>query len=715
MTDPRLATAQSLLAAGNAAAAKSLLDSMLGSSRLAGDDRRVALLLRARAYEDRRELAEAIADTRAALTLHPADPRTHNALGILCADAGDAAGALAAFARATELDPGYARAWNNLGNALRDGGRTSEAMGAFSRAVTAQPDYALGWSNLGAVQRDLGDDHAAESSLRRAIALKADHRAAMLTLAGLLRARGDIDEAAALYARASQLAPRDTGPLFQLAGTLAERDDLDAARRAYADVRARKPDALRAAIGAELMLPMVYADAAAVSTARIRYAEGLARLEAQLPPLARRRTPADVIDDLRWSNFLLAYQGGDDRELQARYAAVVARTIDTIAAQSRAPIARSYAGGRRIRIGFASAFFSEGTVGMYFRRWIERLDRSRFEVTLYNLRRGVNPFLTVLSAKADRVRSFDGPALAPSVLAPTIRDDALDVLVYPELGMDATSFVLAALRLAPVQCAAWGHPVTTGHPTIDVYFTCGPMEPPDADAHYTERLVRLPGIGTEYSRPALPEDATRARFGLPDATPLWLCPQSLFKIHPDNDALFARALAAAPDARLVMFQGRHPALTAKFLARLRAACERENIVLAERAIVVPQCSHPDYLRINLVCDVMLDTLHWSGGNTSLDALACSLPIVTLPGRLMRGRQSAAMLELAGVGELVARDDDDYIRIAARLTTDRSYRQSMSERIRAGHSKIFDDRTPIDALAHALVSVAHNGVEGLAPN
>ena len=87
---------------------------------------------------------------------------------------------------------------------------------------------------------------------------------------------------------------------------------------------------------------------------------------------------------------------------------------------------------------------------------------------------------------------------------------------------------------------------------------------------------------------------------------------------------------------------------------------------------------------------MLDTLHWSGGNTSLDALACGLPIVTLPGAFMRGRQSAAMLRLAGVETLIARDTDDYVRIATRLASDRGWRDDLSARIRGGQGRIFDD-------------------------
>jgi len=194
----------------------------------------------------------------------------------------------------------------------------------------------------------------------------------------------------------------------------------------------------------------------------------------------------------------------------------------------------------------------------------------------------------------------------------------------------------------------------------------------------------------------VPADASRERFGLPPDVPLLLCPQSLFKIHPDNDALFARVLDAHRDAVLVGFAGRDPKLTAKFRARLARAG-----IAADRVRMLPQCGHDDFLRVNLVCNVMLDTLHWSGGNTSLDALACGLPIVTLPGQFMRGRQSAGMLRLVGIEELVAKDADDYLRIVARLIDDVAWREALTARMREGRSRVFDDDTPIAALASFL--------------
>jgi predicted O-linked N-acetylglucosamine transferase (SPINDLY family) len=105
---------------------------------------------------------------------------------------------------------------------------------------------------------------------------------------------------------------------------------------------------------------------------------------------------------------------------------------------------------------------------------------------------------------------------------------------------------------------------------------------------------------------------------------------------------------------------------------------------------------------------MLDTLHWSGGNTSLDALACGLPIVTLPGALMRGRQTAGMLEVIGVADLIAADRDDYLRIACRLAGDAGWRNELRERITRAQSRLFDDSAPIERLQAFLQEVAVAG-------
>ncbi len=697
-----LSMIESRLVARDAAGALAAADALLAQSELPTAERVVALKLRARAHEDLGDFRPAIADLQGVLALTPGDARVSNDLGIAYADAGDSEEALAAFERATRLDPHYARGWNNYGNALRAAGRLEAAADAFARAVGIDAGYALAWANLGAIRRELGDDSGAETALAQAIRLNPAQRVAIYTQAGLRRDQGRIDEAAVLYAEATRLDPRDANATYFLGSTLAERDDLEGANRAFAAALVRDSALLRAAIARELTLPMVSMDVGAIEAARTRFRSGLAALGGELPKRASTLSAERAVDELRWTNFLLAYHGEDDRALQSDYGRLVHSVVAARASQWLDSPVRS-ARSSRIRVGFVSSFFRDCTTGRYFERWITDLPRDRFEVFVYHLHPSADALAHRLAERAD---VFGHCARwRPSYLAPLIRNDVLDVLVYPELGMDATAFALASLKLAPIQCAAWGHPVTTGLPTIDVFFSCAAMEPPWSESHYSEKLVRLPGIGTRYAMPEAPDGADRARFGLPSGVPLFLCPQSLFKIHPEDDTRIARVLAAAPSSHLVMFEGRHPSLTEKFTARLRAACAAVDVKLDPRLHLLPQCGHGDYLQINACCDAMLDTSRWSGGNTALDALACALPPVALPGRFMRGRQSTAMLRQIGVPELVARDDDDYIAIAARLAAEPGWRAELRDRIRGGREGLFEDAVPMTALAEALIALA----------
>ncbi len=647
------------------------------------------------------DMSGAIASVRSAIERKQAFVQAWNYLGILLGETGDTASAVDAFEAAVRIEPRHARAWNNLGSALRTLGRMPEAKQAFARALTLKPDYVLAAANLARAQRDVGELEQAEATVRAALTQTAHSppfRPLLVLLAGLLRERNELDEAAQFYWRAIQAAPDESsGEWFNLGLVMSERGDPTRARDAFARSYAQDRGELRALLGRHLALPMVYDDAQAVETARSAYRSGLDALRQGLPAAVQGLTSDQVIDGLRWTNFFLAYQGQDDRTLQADYAELIARAIDAGAPQWHAPCSRRDIAGRRVRIGFASAFLHEGTVGRYFLSWITELDRARFEVFVYHLWPGMDAIAEAVRTRADVFRAFGGSDARPSVVAPAIRGDTLDVLVYPELGMDVTSFALAALRLAPCQLAAWGHPVSTGHPTIDAFLSCEVMEPADAQSQYTERLILLPGLGTSYRRPEVPSDAARAEFGLPDDRVLLLCPQSLFKIHPDNDALFADLLAANRRAMLVLFAGRHPAITDQFMQRLQRRCAERGLAVRERTRVLPPLPHSDYLRVNLACDAMVDTLHWSGGNTSLDALACGLPIVTLPGAHMRGRQSAGMLSLLGVSELIARDRDGYAAIAARIVDDIEWRHDLRARIRARQSQLFDRTDAIERL------------------
>ncbi|MDQ6916712.1 MAG: tetratricopeptide repeat protein [Pseudomonadota bacterium] len=664
--------------------------------------------------------ARAIAELRRAIERDANMVQAQRYLGALLLDAGNVDLAVVALQRAVALDETHAEAWNNLGTALHRANRLADAEAAYRRALALKPEYPRAVCNLAVLQRDQGRADLAEETLRALIVrqspataqqsptpghpLTSDSspprvfRPALTALADLLRARGELDEAAELYLRAAKLAPDASATeMLDLGMVLSERGDPVQARKAFGVALRQNPGYLRAALAMNLTLPMIYTDAADVARARDGYVAGLETLERELDQRIAGSDWRQVIDGLTWSNFFLAYQGEDDKALQSRYASLAARALDGVDRSWRERIPVEPAEGRRIRVGFVSALLRECTVGRYFARWLTDLDREQFEVYFYPLSAGVDAVTNAISTRADRVRAFGGGDAMASTIAPIVRSDHLDVLLYPELGMDQATFALASMRLAPRQYAAWGHPVTTGHATIDAFLSCAAMEPEGADAHYTEKLIRLPGIGTRFRRQTLPSPIERETFSLPREATLLLCPQSLFKIHPDNDALLARVLCANPQAVLVLFAGRHPAVTDQFMRRLARCFDGYGLPIRERTRVLPQLPHDDYLAVNLACDAMLDTLRWSGGHTSVDALDCGLPVVTLPGAMMRGRQSAGMLSLLGLHELIAIDTNDYVRIATRLCQDPGWRTALAGSIRERNGRLFDDPAPLDAL------------------
>lgn len=733
MRAERLGAARQLHAAGRIEDALAAYAALLGEN---GNDAEV-WHLRAIAEHQLGRVPAARRSAEHAIAIDATPPAYHLLAGHAAADEGDAAAAVAHFAQATARKPDWAAAWIALGMACIDAGDPPAAQEALGKAVALDPASAGAWNGLGLAELAADRPEEAERAFRRALEAEPGHALAHLNLARLAERQGRIDEALERLENALRSDPRLSDALLLRAQLLRRRRDPRAGgahkvavqalpgdarlRAAWADflwetglteesikefrrAEGLDPSSLRAALGARLVLPAVYRDVADLETHRARFATGLAELRSQVHRFAGAR-PNAALAGASWTNFYLAYQGRNDRDLQSSYGdflgAVLRPSLPEFFAER--PAQRR---GKRLRVGFLSHFFFNCTVGRYFASWILDLDRTRFETVVFYTNAWVAEDTRAIAAASERFHHLAGHS--PYAIAKRVASEDLDVLVFPELGMHAETFVLASLRLAPVQVAGWGHPTTSGLATIDAWLSCEQMEPDGAQSAYRERLVGLPGIGTRYRRPASASSKDRAALGLPTGATLYLCPQSLFKIHPDNDALFARVLEGDPRGVLVFFGYREGPVTQQFRRRLLQRLELAGIDGGTRVLFLGFVPHDEYLRVNALCDVMLDTLHWSGGNTSLDAIAAGLPLVTMPGALMRGRQSAAMLRRLGLEALVAKDEDDYVAIALRLGKDAAWRGAIRAALVDRAGALFDDAEPVRAFARTLEELSGRG-------
>ena len=462
-------------------------------------------------------------------------------------------------------------------------------------------------------------------------------------------------------------------------------------------VVALDPDAVDAA----LTLPEQYADDAAIEAWRERYTVGVNALAAAV-------AYASLVDDarkalVRHTAFRLAYHGRDDLPLQCArgdmLSALILPLTPSLAARDRSVTTK-------LRIGFASKHVRDCTVGQYFKHFFTDVADAQIGVHIYACGKR-DAFTDEVQSHVDQLTHFDDDDNALMAMANAIANDALDVLIYPEIGMEPIIEKLAAMRLAPLQCALWGHPVTTGLPTMEVFFSAAALEPAHAQQHYRERLQLLPGLGTCYPTPPAPSSLNRAELGLPADGALIVCAQSPFKWSPDFTLAAAAILRQSSDAKLVVFDSPVASRSRVFDDYLAHFFTPENIDVKARLIRLPQRSREDFLSVLAACDLALDTFGFSGGNTSLDALSVGLPVVTLPGEFMRGRQTFAMLrELhADVCEaLIATDEADYIQRATGLVQDAPTRSRLRSVIRNNVHKLFDDPAPVAALKRWLQSI-----------
>jgi predicted O-linked N-acetylglucosamine transferase (SPINDLY family) len=332
------------------------------------------------------------------------------------------------------------------------------------------------------------------------------------------------------------------------------------------------------------------------------------------------------------------------------------------------------------------------TVASLFFGWLRHADRRRFEIVTYHLGPTRDAVTEAFERTSDRFHHLSGTFREAAL---QIGADAPDVLVYLDLGMASVPSQLAALRLAPVQCVAWGHPVTSGLPTIDYFLSAASMEPRNAGAHYTETVVRLPGIGVAVQRPGSPAThVQKSSFGLPAESVVYCCAQSPFKYLPQHDRLIVEIARRVPRAHFVLTTTHASALALE--RRLRRAFRRARMD-EERVRRVPRQSATGYLGLLAASDVFLDTVGWNGGHTTLEAVALGLPVITWPGRFMRSRHSAGILNTLGVTDTIAGSGREYVRLAVRAGTDPAWRRQISRRMRGRHAFLYDRHEPVRAL------------------
>jgi protein O-GlcNAc transferase len=678
-------------------------------------------------------IAGAIRHLERALALDPAYAVGHNNLGLAWTAAGEFDKAVASLQCAIGIDASLAVARLNLGAALERLGKLPQALEVYELIVTRWPEHVDAWIARGTVLLALCRAEAALGSFDAALKLRPGDAQALARKGSALLQLERAGEALGICDQALRIRTDFAEALDVKAAALCRLNRPAEALGALQAVVALKPDSVEAWCELAVVHQNLGDDEAAVGCLRRAVAldedSALARgglIAAQIPSVAeseaessdarraferemdefavwlgsRKLTTADAWTVARQPFFYLSYQEECNKALLQRYRRASSASLSRLARPHDESVNVGDRSSQRFKVGFVSAqIYDHSVFNALLKGWLQGLDRQHFEISLFSL--GTRRDASTESAAA-AVDDFDAVARTVAEWADAIALRRLDAVIFPEVGIDRNTLALANVRLAPRQFASWGHPETSGLPTIDGFLSADAFEPEGAQDHYSERLVRLPNLGVHYDPPAgNPTPVELDRLGIPDDVPLLICPGTPFKYRPQDDAVWVEIARRLGRCTLAFFRHERADLSDKLHRRLTAAFAREGLDAGRFLKFLPWLPRAEFLGLMRRADVYLDTPGFSGFNTFMQAVQAHLPGVAFEGRFMRGRLGSGILRGLGLSELVAATAADYVAIAVHLAEDPAYRARIRAVLRGRETQLYRDRSVLDALSEAL--------------
>ena len=565
----------------------------------------------------------------------------------------------------TTRDPKALSAWMDLGLCLHRQGKQQEALQCFELVQAIDPQHSVAAANRITMLKDAGRFAECEQ-LIGGLPDKVRANPGVRGAIAVLQMEQDNSEAAAheLIQLCNQ-DPQAAGHWLNLAANLRSMKHCNAALRVLKRGICRQPEEtdLQQALGqclAELgrtdqALPVLQQSAGPLTTIKDEYLFNLQFLGAGyhlIPP-----------PDLKaWAQVW--------EERKQRESGLVNLCADVM----REPIE-----GRRLRIGYLSADWSNHPVCRFMLPVLQQHDRTAVEVWGLCSSPHIDAGTSLAQQRCDHWLELRHAS--DLELARMVADLKLDVVV--ELGGYTGHSRISALvhRAAPVQLSYLGYFAPTYLKSIDGWIgdqaLFAGLDGVDSEAH---QLWMVEGGYMAYEPPELlpplqRKAGQRFRFGSFNHSR---------KLNPGTVALFAQVMEAVPNSELVL----------KSISFVEEA-EQERVIQAlqeagvqqERVVILKATDHSsDHLALYGAMDVALDPFPYGGATTSCEALIMGVPVITLAGQGMAGRLSSSILASAGCEGWIAANQADYVALAQRLAAegprDLAHREQLRQKIQA---------------------------------
>lgn len=635
------------------------------------------------ALQESGRFEEAESATRHALVLNPCLPGTHFNLGGLLFERKRYEDAIPSLREAIALQPDYSDAWLALAKACRKAGLFTEARAALMSLLQVAGDDLVTLNNAGGVFRELGELQSALDCYRRVLELRPELPEALNNAAVLLEDMERYDEAQDFLERALAVSPEFSEALTNLGNFYGRQNDAEKAIACFRKALEIDPDASDAARNLAQALYLLGALDSALETSQLaaritpedpnahnsvgNILSALGRHDEawQCYEKALEIDPEHLVafsNRLFTANYSSRLSPEGDLAEARRYGKLVSRKAQPFGSWkvSRDPI-------RVLRIGIVSGDLLEHPVAFFcesvLRALIEFPEPKRFEIFAYSNNSQTDWLTARIRGVCSAWRSIH--ALPDDKVAELIHGDQIDILIDLSGHTGMNRLPVFAWRPAPIQVTWLGYFATTGVNAID-YFIADPWCLPQThEPFFVEKILRLPSTRLCFTVPDEPVAVSPLPVGA-NGFVTFGCFNNLSKLSDPVIELWSEILEAVPGSRL-MLKARQlgEASVRAALVKRFAACG----VSPQQLILETPSTRREYLRAFQNVDIALDPFPYTGGTTTVESLWMGVPVLTLAGKTLLGRQGVGILANVGLNDWIASSRDDYKRRAIALAGD----------------------------------------------
>ncbi|WP_316165658.1 MULTISPECIES: tetratricopeptide repeat protein [unclassified Bradyrhizobium] len=583
------------------------------------------------------------------------------------------------------LLPNMPLAQYSLGLALLTENRRKEALEALDQAVALDAGYAEAYRTRGLAHVMDGQFDKAVEDLQAASTIDSQNYKAMLELGMNFGAAERPQQAARLFELAAESAPNVALPQYLYGHFLINQRQFERGL-SYVD-RALALDPLQA----EHHIARGFGF---LGQGRVEDAVAAFRRAGELDP-ANAAVAGTVL-------FALQHKPGVTREELLREHKRWAALYRPSMPNGRLAFANPPDPTRKLRLGLVSADLHRHAVSFLTLRAFEQLAALGYEIFCYKTDSKIQGDDFSERYKAISLAWRDVSSIDDAALARQIAEDRVDILFDLAGHTAGNRLSLFAGRAAPIQLGWAGYVGTVGLDTYDGLIA-DPVEiPPEHDAGYVERAIRLPDCYVCYQPPIGAPDVA----SLPSETSACFtfgCFNRPAKLNAEVGKAWARILAEVPDSRILMVYGGLGEASTR--EAVYAVLERGGLS-RERVELVGESEQAKLLEAYGEVDLALDPFPYSAGVTTLEAMWMGVPTVTFAGDTFAGRHSATHLTAAGLGQFCTSSVDDYVALAVEWARRRGelaeLRRSLRERVAA--SPLCDAPRFADNLSRALMQL-----------